>query len=327
MKLLKYIAVFLLIFVVFLSNSCSKENTKKEDHYDFKKLETLHSMGNFKLKIREKQITFHPSHKRIQEPLLYPENFEVFNFNGVYKIQQKGKPFYFRFGWLVYEGEKNIFKHLQWLDKKPVFSGKYESYTIQSVQIPFVQYGSISLCTIGDSQTWFSKAQKLRKYINEFDEDIIFVGSNNDVYGYPHDGEGGNDTKKLLKRIHRIPAADYYTLLIGTNDWNKNFDKAYENTLLIVSDLLKRHPNSKVLYLTPLPTTNKPRDIFNLRLSKKLITAFSKMNRVKILDLGKKMRDNHNWETDYLSNDGLHPSDNGVEFMAQHIANSLPPQT
>jgi lysophospholipase L1-like esterase len=72
-----------------------------------------------------------------------------------------------------------------------------------------------------------------------------------------------------------------------------------------------------------LPTTNEVRDNFNTNLYKKLIDDFSKMKNVIVLDVGEKMRQNKNWASAYITSDGVHPSDEGVRFMANLIANKI----
>lgn len=312
----------------FVLVSCSKpkkakSDKAKSDWYNFMEEKELGSLGNYKIKIFKEQIVFHPSHGYLESPLQYPRNFKVFNFNGIYRIDQNSKSYYFRFGWVIHYRDQTIFKFVEWLRGAPKVSGRFENYEIHAVQIPFVQYGNVSICTIGDSQTWWHEASKLRKYINEIDSDFLFVGSNTDIYGYPHDGEGGNSTQMVLSRISRIPKADFYTLLIGTNDWNKNFDDAYENTNAIVNYLLNNYDDAQVLYITPLPTINKPRDEFNLQLSEKLIANFAGEERVQLIDIGGLMRENQNWFTAYLGNDGLHQNDDGVRFMAAKIAEHI----
>lgn len=313
------------IGVIFFSLiACSgKESIVQIDNYNFEAEKELNFLGIYKIKLSEKQIKFHPSHGTIKAPLDYPRGFENFNFNGIYRIQQDGKPYYFRFGWVTNYGNQAIFKPVEWVGDIPKITGDFENHKIFVVQIPFEQFENISICTIGDSQTWWNEASNLRKNINELDKNFLFVGSNTDIYGYPHDGEGGNNAKKVLDRISRVPSADYYTLLIGINDWNKNFDEAYENILGIVDYLLNKYEKSKILYLTPLPTTNMERDNFNLRLSKNLYQVLSTKKRVGIIDIGGIMRQNENWETVYMSKDGLHQNEKGVKFMAKGIVEHI----
>src|SRR5690606_29211264 len=96
-----------------------------------------------------------------------------------------------------------------------------------------------------------------------------------------------------------------------------------ENILGIVDYLLNKYEKSKILYLTPLPTTNMERDNFNLRLSKKLYEVLSTKKRVGIIDIGGMMRQNENWEIVYMSKDGLHPNEKGVKFMAKGIVEHI----
>ncbi|MEP5934110.1 MAG: GDSL-type esterase/lipase family protein, partial [Winogradskyella arenosi] len=191
------------------------------------------------------------------------------------------------------------------------------------VDIDYIQFGKMSICTIGDSQTWWSNAQNLRKFINESSEDFIFIGSNTDIFGYGHEGEGGNNTNALIKRINNLPKADYYTLLIGTNDWKSNIQTTFLNIVEITDYLININSNAKILYLTPIPTVNKERDFFNTSLKEMLMLKFKENRNISVLDLGKEMRKNKDWESDYLTSDGLHQSIKGVQFMSNLIGKKI----
>lgn len=69
--------------------------------------------------------------------------------------------------------------------------------------------------------------------MNDLNSDYFFVGSNRDVFGYPHEGEGGNHTKDVVNRLSEIPLADVYTVLLGTNDYNGGVKNAFDNLLLL----------------------------------------------------------------------------------------------
>ncbi|MFK5878233.1 MAG: GDSL-type esterase/lipase family protein [Flavobacteriaceae bacterium] len=193
-------------------------------------------------------------------------------------------------------------------------------FTIDIVNIPFIQHGKIKICTIGDSQTWWGFAGKLRKEMNNINGNILFVGNRQDAFGYPHEGEGGNNTKQVLNRLNKVPQADYYTLLLGTNDYKGSLDESKKNIIKITSTLLMKYTSSKIVYITPLPTINKERDNFNTKLKNKLVVEFKNNDKIDIIDVGQVYRENPDWAEAYLTGDGLHQNVKGVELMAYTIS-------
>ena len=295
--------------------------THDEDKYDFTKEKIINNLGQFNIWSTDSTIIFDSAHGKIDAPLRYTRNFNNFNFDGVYKIVNNlNESYYFRFGWVTFKDQQTIFSNVKWLKKNVPEPGKYRILTIT---LKLKQHGSISVCTIGDSQTWWNAANNLRQELNNDFPDLFFVGSRTDVNGYPHEGEGGNHTSQVLARINYIPKADYYTLLLGTNDWQGNIDSAFKNITAICAILLKKYPQSKILYITPLPTTNAVRDSFNARLKEMLIKTFTSSKRIEVVGVGEKMREDLNWSTVYLLNDGLHQNAYGIKLMAEIIADKI----
>lgn len=87
----------------------------------------------------------------------------------------------------------------------------------------------------------------------------------------------------------------------------------------ITNIILKKYPKSKILYITPIPTTNKKRDNFNNELKNKLISKFDVNDRIDVLDVGTLLRENSNWAEIYLTGDGLHQNPEGVKKMVKVI--------
>ncbi|MCG2462083.1 SGNH/GDSL hydrolase family protein [Flavobacteriaceae bacterium F89] len=292
--------------------------TDKQDKYDFSTEKIINDLGEFDLIINDSTIIFDSAYGKIDAPLHYGRSLNDFNFDGIYKIIDiRNQSYYFRFGWVTFKNDQTIFSNIKWLKEDVPESGNYKILTID---LKFKQHGHISLCTIGDSQTWWNCANNLRLELNNNLPDLFFVGSRTDINGYPHEGEGGNRTNQVLDRINYIPKADYYTLLIGTNDWQDSIDSAFKNTIQICNILLKKYPQSKILYLTPIPTTNTVRDQFNTKLEERLTTTFKANKSIDVVDIGGKMRENLDWSKVYLLKDGLHENPDGVKVMAELIA-------
>jgi lysophospholipase L1-like esterase len=291
-----------------------------KDRYDLRHEKIVNDLGEYRISIEDDKIVFDSSYGKIDAPLHYKRNLDSFNFDGCYKIVSDSHPYYFHFGWMEFKNATTIFSNVKWLGERHPPNGKYQ---ILTVDLKLKQHGSISICTIGDSQTWWNEANNLRLYLNDEYPELYFTGSRVDINGYPHEGEGGNHTNQVLARIEYIPEASYYTLLLGTNDWQQSADSAVNNIIDICKRLLEKYPSCKVLYLTPIPTTNQPRDKFNLRLQDTLVGRLSTNKKILIVDTGGKMRQDSAWQTKYISDDGLHQSAMGTHFMAQIIADAI----
>ena len=308
-KKLLGIAVMLLAL-----NSC----VSTSDYYDFRNLEVKESLGEFNLKLNQNAIVFSSNYPKNDAPLAYLDSYSDLNFNEAYRLTTAQDTLIFRFSWISYKNKQNILKPVRWLTNPPENSATFIPYNISRVRVPFMQKGSIRVCTIGDSQTWRLNALSFRKKINQINSEFVFVGSNTDMFGYGHEAEGGNNTAQVVARMHKIPAADYYTILLGTNDFKLGQEQAFNNITLLVNYILKTYPKANVLYYTPLPTINPIRDAFNAELSKELVQEFNTNPRVATLDLrAQVLVEGTSIDNKYLGDDGLHPSKEGVALMAQ----------
>lgn len=307
--------VFLLLITCLLF-CCNKTLTE-----EMPKIKRLNSLGEFKIKVKEDKLILAPNHGEIRAPLLYTDDFSNFNFNGFYRISNKlGDTSYFRFGWVSYKDSSTQLSNIKWYYKDIPITQGFETFTIETISVPKEhQEGDIKICTIGDSQTWWGNASALRKNMHDLAPEFSFTGSNTDIYNFQHEGEGGNSTQQVINRIEKTPYADYYTLLIGTNDWKKDIEEVTQNIIYIITFLNEKYPSAKVIYVDPLPTVNSERESFNKNLSKKVQSRIGNKQQVLFCPLGTEMRLNKNWEKDYLTNDGLHPNTIGVQFMAEKI--------
>lgn len=321
-------AFFYIMLGLFSSCQSKEEETfHSMDRYDFSTEKYISYLGNFDLIVENDKIIFHPKHGFIDSPLSYSNNKDEFGFNDIYKIENANlNKRYFRFGWTHFSDNKTVFSSIQWLNDSVIGDNDYVEYKISKVSIDYIQIGTISVCTIGDSQTWFNDAQELRMLMNQYDSNLKFTGSSCDIYGYPHEGEGGNGTAQLLNRISKVPKADYFSLLIGTNDWQRDIGQTSSNILTILQIITSKYSAAKIVYLSPIPTTHLERDTFNKALYQMVVDSLKNKgyaSQIIQCDLGGKMRENMTWSRDYLTSDGLHQNKNGVNFMAEVIANEI----
>ena len=288
------------------------------DYYDFINEKEIKSLGSFQIdKITETNIVFNVKEGDLTDKKLYDGKVDELNFNGTYKLIEKTTkdPYYFKFGWQNFNNNTELV-HVNWLKGIPRKAGEFE---IKVVSVPFVQFGELKVCTIGDSQTWWGNAKYFRQFMNAENEDFCFVGSNQDVFGFYHEGEGGNHTKDVVKRIDDIPYADIYTILLGTNDYKGNLTESAQNLIYIVKQLKQKNKKAKIYYITPLPTTNQERDTFNNELKDKFLTTIDKS--IEVIYLGEHMRSLNNWER--LFPDGLHVNKEGYRLISNYLTSKI----
>lgn len=305
------VLIYLGVFTFFIGYTQKKQ---ERDYFKFEDEKLIKKLGVFIIdSFTDSKVIFDKIEGDITDKILYDDKKDEFNFNGTYKIThlKTSKSYYFKFGWQNYD-TRSEFSQVNWLKNVPIEHGKYQ---IDIVEVPFVQIGNISICTIGDSQTWYSQGKYLRKFMNDLNSDYLFVGSNQDVFGYPHEGEGGNHTKDVLNRISEIPLADIYTVLLGTNDYKGDVNNAFDNLTFITRRLLEKNSNAIVFYITPLPTTDIKRDEFNRELKEKFLSINEK--KIKVIYLGEYIRNYDNWNQFF--SDGLHPNKLGYRIIATYL--------
>ena len=86
-----------------------------------------------------------------------------------------------------------------------------------------------------------------------------FSAARTDVFGYAHEGEGGNNTNQVLARMNGISPSGAYFLLVGTNDRAPPLHTV--SNILIIAQLLKEKAATgngvKVFISTLLPRVDQ----------------------------------------------------------------------
>lgn len=240
-----------------------------------------------------------------------------FDFNYLYKIYMYGKAYSFRFNYREFINNQTILRGVHWENNKvPPTAGTYyiEAYTSQKEPIHHR-----TMVTIGDSITWSLYGSYMRCLLLDNGLSYDFVGTKTDAFGFAHEGEGGNNTFDVLNRIEKIPSADSYFLLIGTNDINYTASQTVENITVIANKLLEKNPNALIYISTLIPR----QDYLNERNMQ--VNALLKNKQwpssIKILDVGGDFYANENWQTLLL--DGIHPNFKGYEVISRSIIKNL----
>ena len=265
--------------------------------------------------VTDQSIEFNASAGDLRDPVLYDNQVDNFHFDGLYRASSGGESWYFRFGDHAFSGGTTQFTFLNWANNNRPAAGGPMEFSVVRKDIP--QTGSIELSTVGDSITWAGRGESLRKRLAIRNPDIRFVGSHTDTYGYRHEGEGGDDTRKVLARMGRIVPSENYLLLIGTNDRFPE-EETVKNINLIVSGLLQKKAWNRVYLMTILPR-NDSYDERNIRVNQKIRdwVAQTGSDRIRLIDAEIGFRNLPNWRE--LLPDGLHPSDEGYWQLIEII--------
>lgn len=192
----------------------------------------------------------------------------------------------------------------------------------------------LPLCMIGDSITWAEDGDYWRKFLLEHIPSLAFVGNHTGVFGYSHEGEGGNKTRDVLKRIDDVPDCPYYSLLIGTNDnveskVKSDIEKVASGTadriIWIIEKLLKRQP-TQLIFLGSLLACDYPdaplRNDTNSATNKILLQrldSVSKPQKIAWVDYANPVKKSQDWQT----SDGLHPINDDYRLLAKVLADHI----
>jgi len=284
---------------------------------------TQHTLGNVVFDAFDRhKLWVSASAGNVMDDVLYDRRSDNFNYDGLYRLSKDGKSWLFRYGGQVFDndGTKRTFLYdVQWANGD--YPKEAGAYTVEVVSQQPNSKTSPTLNTVGDSITWWQYGEYFRCLLADNGLPYNFVGSRTDIFGYGHDGEGGNNTRDVLNRIQAIPPSSYYFILIGTND-RFSTDETVSNIMKIAALLRDKQNDSIVLISTLLPR----KDEFNARVegvNEKLKNAFKHCKDcqgLKLIDTNVVLAQK-DWQS--LSADGLHPNKEGYKFLAKFIANKL----
>ena len=194
------------------------------------------------------------------------------------------------------------------------------TYTITSHYSPRKPIFGRTIDTIGDSITWWTYGRFLRCYMRDQGLMYDFKGSHTDIFGFQHDGDGGNTTQNVLDRMESIPSSDAYFVLIGTND-RINPEETFDN-IVTISELLKQKNPCARIYISTLLPRNDSYNTRNQEINNYLRDYSQWCSGCTLIDLGAYFYGLSNWAS-YLMADGLHPNDAGYQKIALYLAPRL----
>jgi lysophospholipase L1-like esterase len=238
----------------------------------------------------------------------------MFNLDSLYEMSNGTESARFRINETNFINGSSYIGNMAWVGGKSLTEpGVYRFYEVKTKEKTYQK----SITMIGDSITWWSSGRYFRCMLAKRVPDIGFTGPHTDIYGFGHAGEGGNKTKQMITRLHKIKPSDYYFILAGTNDWRiKSPQQTVNNIKIIAKNLSKK--GGEVIISTLLPRMDK-HDETNIEVNKLLRAWNGKGCNCKIVDLDQDFRKLEN-KDQYYWDAGLHPNIEGYKKIVEIIA-------
>lgn len=284
---------------------------------------TLHNLGKRQFEsFQNHAIWLSAEEGDLTDDTLYDRRTDNFNYDGLYRLTRSGKSWLFRHGGQAFNNDgskRTLLYDVEWEKAKvPDEPGIYEVEAIAETKKPSA---NATLNTVGDSITWWQHGEHFRCMLADAGLNLDFAGSRTDSFGYGHDGEGGNNTRDILKRINAIAPSSHYFLLVGTND-RFEADETIKNILQIAHGL-KAKSNSMVFVSTLLPRTdeyNQRNEAVNKGIKQSLQSCADCKN-IMLIDTNRAFLSHPDWKN--LLADGLHPNKEGYAFLTNFIVNEI----
>jgi lysophospholipase L1-like esterase len=244
-----------------------------------------------------------------------------FNFNQDYEVVTLLGSYFFRTNGKAYNptGTNQTYIYdIAWAFNLIPNPGTYTINYYNSTQKPiFGRY----LATIGDSITHWEYGRYMRCLARDAGLMYDFKGEYTDVFGFGHEGSGGDTTTDVLSRMSNIVVADTYFVLIGTNDYaTLTPAQTVANIELIAQELKDKNSCAKVYISTLLPRNDTYNT--NVQAINNLLRASSSFcNNCFIIDVGGEFLSLPNWQS--LLMDTIHPNYNGYVALGTILNNLI----
>ena len=288
-----------------------------------RRLTTVHTLGTIPFDAFQNHALWISARAGdLTDDRLYDRRTDNLNYDGLYQLTRNGKRWLFRHGGQAFNSDgstRTLLYDVQWNHNKfPEAAGDYE-VAVMAETLPPPPHNTLN--TVGDSITWWQHGERFRCMLADAGLNYRFVGSRTDSFGYGHDGEGGNNTRDILKRINDIAPSAHYFLLIGTND-RFSPDETIKN-IIRIAHRLNAKQNSPVFISTLLPRTdefNARNETVNAGLKQALASCDTCKNMV-LIDTNAAFMAHPKWST--LLADGLHPNEEGYKFLSEFVTRQI----
>jgi len=232
-----------------------------------------------------------------------------------YKLSNNSNSYYFRYVYILMNDRTIQFKGVEWITDIPESTNT--EYKIEEVFLPLKGGAGPSVVTLGDRLLLENEAKYYRKDLRNL-YPVIYKGEYYDVFDFPHEVVKTNTSTSILAQIKRIPKAEYYVLMFGTNENLDSMQTFKKNTKEIVETLQAKTPQKIVLITLP-PSKDT---IVNQR-NKEINNVFlehSKTNDFELINTFKLFSENID---KYIRKDGINISRDGYYELAKETAKRI----
>ena len=193
--------------------------------------------------------------------------------------------------------------------------------------------------SITDAGRDFRNYHDVSKGYPKYAAELITAGMPDAEVEFINQGIGGNRTSQLFDRFYKDAIEfqpDVISILIGINDvwhrYNQHIATTDEQIILNYREILKRikrETNAKIVMLEPYILDTEPfaeirEDLDRLLPKIKALADEYADAYIPLHELfGEAMKTQP--EPKYYSKDGVHPNDNGAEFIGKHYAEAVLP--
>nr|WP_288931206.1 hypothetical protein [uncultured Allomuricauda sp.] len=210
---------------------------------------------------------------------------------------------------------KVVFSGIKWINSMPKRTIKKTDFKI--ADLPIVQSGNKKVITIGDSQIIWREGRDFRKDLSK-NKNLIFIGDQKDVYGYPHEAIWNGKCVDFLDKLKNIDIADCYILFFGAHDKKTNFNELRDCIHETFKLLLKRSGTGKILVITLPPSTNPEFNNYN-QIFNKILLKEADNKRIKTINIYEYLQKEEN----YLYEDNVHLNKKGYCLLNKLLIEEL----
>lgn len=242
-----------------------------------------------------------------------------FNPNAIYKLTTNEELLYFKYANILQKDSTTLLASLNWLNHPPQDYG-IKNGSLKEVNIPFKDKGNTVVQMIGSSNIWWNEGKRLRYLMNSKNDQLSFVGSNSDAYGFKHEGFFASSFSELNDKINILPANIY--IIVVFSDYSNGDNHTLSSLQTTISKIKEVSKNSSIIIVTPFPSSKPEYDKKNLRLRSSLLKLpTSETPNLLVID------SYEIYETlpinQVLLNDSVNLSAKGYSLLAKNLSNAI----
>lgn len=242
-----------------------------------------------------------------------------FSPNSIYKLITEEESLYFKYANILKKDSTTLLASLNWLNHPPQDYGIKNGF-LKEVNIPFIDKGNNVVQMIGNSNIWWNEGKRLRYLMNSKNDQLSFVGSNSDAYGFKHEGFFARSLSELNDKIKILPANVY---IIGVfSDYSEGDVHTISSLQKTISKIKKVNKNSSIIIVTPFPSSEPEYEKRNQRLRSYLLNLpLSEAPNIHVLD-SYEIYENFP-KNQVLLSDGVNLSAKGYSLLAKSLSNAI----